>query len=294
MLRVAGSSGDFLQLKATGKDIRVLYSPLDAVKLAEANPDRQVVFFAVGFETTAPANAMAAWLARRRRLANFSLLVSHVLVPPALSFVLEAPENRVEAFLGPGHVCTVMGTEEYEPICERHRVPIVVTGFEPLDLLEGVLRAVRQLERGEARVENQYDRVVRAAGNAASRALLQQVFEVCDRSWRGMGVLPRSGLRLNEEYRAFDAERRFAVQASPAAPPGACISGQVLRGLKKPPDCPAFGRACTPETPLGATMVSSEGACAAYFRYRPELLAAPASAIGLHPHRPRANEEPAS
>lgn len=267
MLRVPGSRGDFLQLKATGKDIRILYSPLDAVKLAEAHPDKQVVFFAVGFETTAPANAMAAWLAKQRRLANFSLLVSHVRVPPALTFILQAPGNRVQGFLGPGHVCTVMGTHEYEPICTRYLTPIAVTGFEPVDLLEGVLCVVRQLERGEARVENQYARVVRVDGNLASRSLLQEVFEVCDRPWRGIGMVPRSGLRLTYEYRAFDAEHRFEVAAISPLEPSACISGQVLRGLKKPTDCPAFGRTCTPQTPLGATMVSSEGACAAYFQY---------------------------
>jgi hydrogenase expression/formation protein HypD len=268
MLRIPGSSGDFLQLKAAGKDIRILYSPLDAVKIAETNADRQVVFFAVGFETTAPANAMAAWLAKQRGISNFSLLVSHVLVPPAISFILQAPGNRVQAFLGPGHVCTVMGTYEYESISAAYEVPIVVTGFEPIDLLEGVLCAVRQLERGEARVENQYARVVRDEGNGLSRSLLREVFEVCDRPWRGIGLLPKSGLRLGHEYRAFDAERVFEVEAISAVEPAVCISGQVLRGLKKPPDCPAFGTGCTPQTPLGATMVSSEGACAAYFHYR--------------------------
>jgi hydrogenase expression/formation protein HypD len=268
MLRVPGSAGDLLSLKASGKDIRVLYSPLDAVKLAESNPTRQVVFFAVGFETTAPANAMAVWLARRRGLGNFSLLVSHVLVPPSLAFLLRAPDNRVQAFLGPGHVCTVMGTHEYEAICARYGTPIVVTGFEPVDLLEGALRAVQQLERGQAQVENQYARVVRRDGNEASRALLREVFEPCDRIWRGIGVLPASGLRLAPAYRSYDAEHRFEVQTIAPVEPSSCISGQVLRGLKKPPECPAFGTTCTPRTPLGATMVSSEGACAAYFQYR--------------------------
>jgi hydrogenase expression/formation protein HypD len=267
MLRIPGSRGDFLQLKASGKDIRILYSPLDAVKLAEGNPDREVVFFAVGFETTAPANAMAAWLAKRRGLSNFSLLVSHVLVPPSLAFILQAPGNRVQGFLGPGHVCTVMGTREYESISARYRIPIVVTGFEPVDLLEGVLRAVRQLEHGEARVENQYARVVRDEGNPASRSLLAEVFDVCDRPWRGIGLLPKSGLRLSHEYRTFDAERRFEVDAIAPRESSACISGQVLRGVKRPTDCPAFGIQCTPQSPLGATMVSSEGACAAYFHY---------------------------
>jgi hydrogenase expression/formation protein HypD len=278
MLRIPGSRGDFLQLKARGRDIRVLYSPLDAVKLAEAHPDKQVVFFAVGFETTAPANAMAASVAKKRQLANFSLLVSHVRVPPALTFILQAPGNRVQGFLGPGHVCTVMGTHEYEPICAKYLTPIVVTGFEPVDLLEGVLCAVRQLERGEARVENQYARVVRAEGNRASLSLLQEVFEVCDRPWRGIGILPKSGLRLTYEYRAFDAEHRFEVEAISPLEPSACISGQVLRGMKKPTDCPAFGRTCTPQTPLGATMVSSEGACAAYFQYGLRLRPAPRQA----------------
>jgi hydrogenase expression/formation protein HypD len=226
-----------------------------------------VVFFAIGFETTAPANAMAAWLARQRRLQNFSLLVSQVLVPPSLTFILEAPGNRVQAFLGPGHVCTVMGTQEYQPISARHRVPIVVTGFEPIDLLEGILRAVRQLEIGEARVENQYGRVVQADGNRRSRQLIDEVFEICDRPWRGIGLLPKSGLRLRHEYRAHDALHIFDVDGSTSVEPAACISGQVLRGLKKPSDCPAFGRTCTPRTPLGATMVSSEGACAAYYQY---------------------------
>jgi hydrogenase expression/formation protein HypD len=272
MLRIPGSSGDFLQLKSAGKDIRILYSPLDAVKLAETHPDKQVVFFAVGFETTAPASAMAVWLAKERRLQNFSLLVSHVLVPPSLTFILQAPGNRVQGFLGPGHVCTVMGTREYQPICARYRVPIVVTGFEPLDLLEGVLWAVAQLERGDARVENQYARVVTEEGNRVSQTLLREVFEVCDRPWRGIGLLPKSGLRLTYEYRGFDAERRFEVEAISPVEPSACISGQVLRGLKRPTECSAFGTTCTPQTPLGATMVSSEGACAAYLPYgRPRL-----------------------
>jgi hydrogenase expression/formation protein HypD len=267
MLRVPGSAVDLLQLKARGCDVRVVYSPLDALKVAEANPDRQVVFFAIGFETTAPANAMAAWLAHQRGLGNFSLLVSQVLVPPALRSILDSPGNRVQAFLGPGHVCTVMGTAEYQPIAGGYRVPIVVSGFEPLDLLEGILRAVEQLERGEARVENQYGRVVRAEGNPEARRLIEEVFEVCDRPWRGLGVLPGSGLRLRPRFRALDAESTFELQDRPVNEPAACISGQVLRGLKKPDQCPAFGRTCTPRTPLGATMVSSEGACAAYYQY---------------------------
>jgi hydrogenase expression/formation protein HypD len=268
MLRVPGSRGDLLQLKAQGGDVRVVYSPFDAVRFAAANPSRRVVFFAIGFETTAPANAMAVWQARRERVSNFSLLVSHVRVPPAISAILQAPGNRVQAFLGPGHVCTVMGLSEYEAISRQYGVPIVVSGFEPVDLLEGVLLAVRQLESGRAVVENQYARVVRAEGNPDSRRLLDDVFEVCDRPWRGVGLLPKSGLRLRYEFREHDAERLYEVAEVGALEPAVCISGQVLRGLKKPNDCPAFGTTCTPESPLGATMVSSEGACAAYYLYR--------------------------
>jgi hydrogenase expression/formation protein HypD len=267
MLRVPGSRADLLQLKSRGSDVRVVYSPLDAVNLAAANPDRQVVFFAIGFETTAPPNAMAVWLARKRKLANFSVLVSHVLVPPVLSAMLDAPDNRVQGFLGPGHVCTVMGTTEYEPIANRYRVPIVITGFEPLDLLEGVFRTLRQLESGRAAVENQYGRAVRAEGNLASRRLIEDVFAVCDRKWRGVGTIAGSGFRLRDEYREYDAEERFAVDGIETEESSVCISGQILRGLKKPHDCPAFGKQCTPQSPLGATMVSSEGACAAYYSY---------------------------
>jgi len=267
MLRVPGSRGDLLQLKSQGADVRIVYSPLDAVQLAAANPQRQVVFFAIGFETTAPANAMAVWLAARRGLTNFSVLVSHVLVPPAIAAVLDAPDNRVQAFLGPGHVCTVVGYAEYEPLVARYNVPIVVTGFEPVDMLEGILMTVGQLEAGEARLENQYGRVVVRDGNPASVALIGDVFEVCDRKWRGVGSIPRSGWRLSEAYRQFDAERRFEVEAIETTESSVCISGQILRGIKKPHDCPAFGSTCTPDTPLGATMVSAEGACAAYFAY---------------------------
>jgi hydrogenase expression/formation protein HypD len=267
MLRVPGSRGDLLALKAQGHDVRIVYSPLDAVELAAANPGRQVVFFAIGFETTAPANAMAVWLARRRRLANFSLLVSHVLVPPAMTAILQAPGNRVQGFLGPGHVCTVMGITEYVPIAARYRVPIVITGFEPIDMLEGILMTVRQLEAGAASVETQYARAVRGDGNPASRRLLDEVFEVCDRKWRGVGSIPKSGYRLRYEYREHDAERRFEVSDVVTRESPVCISGQILKGLKKPRECPAFGTQCTPETPLGATMVSSEGACAAYYAY---------------------------
>jgi len=267
MLRVPGSRGDLLQLKSHGADVRVVYSPLDAVQLAAANPGREVVFFAVGFETTAPANAMAAWLARKRGMRNFSLLVSHVLVPPAITAILQAPGNRVQGFLGPGHVCTVVGYEEYEPIARDFRVPVVVTGFEPVDLLEGVLRAVRQLEAGRAEVENQYGRAVRREGNPRSRKLIGEVFEVCDRKWRGVGLIPSSGYRLRDEYREHDAESLFDTGAIQTQESPVCISGQVLRGLAKPHECPAFGKTCTPQNPLGATMVSAEGACAAYYAY---------------------------
>jgi hydrogenase expression/formation protein HypD len=273
MLRVPGSRGDLLRLKSHGADVRVVYSPLDAVNLAAANPDKKVVFFAIGFETTAPPNAMAAWLARKRDLRNFSLLVSHVLVPPAITAILQSPGNRVQAFLGPGHVCTVMGCDEYPPLSEKFHVPIVITGFEPVDMLEGVLRVVRQLEAGEATVENQYGRAVRPEGNPQSRALIAEVFEVCDRKWRGVGSIPMSGYRLRPAYRDFDAERLFEVADIFTEESSVCISGEILRGMKKPPDCPAFGKSCTPLNPLGATMVSSEGACAAYHAYGRHLAA---------------------
>jgi hydrogenase expression/formation protein HypD len=267
MLRVPGSRGDLLQLKSQGSDIRVVYSPLDAVNLAAANPQRQVVFFAIGFETTAPPNAMAVWMAHKRGLKNFSVLVSHVLVPPAITAILQAPGNRVQAFLGPGHVCAVMGTTEYEPLARRFNVPIVITGFEPIDMLEGVLRTVRLLEAGQVGIENQYSRAVRAEGNKDSKALIEEVFEVCDRKWRGVGLIPRSGYKLRKEYRDHDAERLFEVNDIETQESQVCISGQILRGLKKPHQCPAFGKECTPRTPLGATMVSAEGACAAYHAY---------------------------
>lgn len=267
MLRVPGSRGDLLQLKSQGGDVRVVYSPLDAVNLAAAHPDRQVVFFAIGFETTAPANAMAVWLARKRRLTNFSVLVSHMLVPPSMTAILQAPGNRVRGFLGPGHVCTVMGYTEYEPIARRYQVPIVVTGFEPVDMLEGVLMTVRQLEAGRAVVENQYGRAVRREGNPASKKLIDEVFEICGRKWRGVGSIPKSGYRLRHEYRDHDAERLFEMDDIETHESSACISGQILRGLKKPHDCPAFGKECTSQMPLGATMVSAEGACAAYYAY---------------------------
>jgi hydrogenase expression/formation protein HypD len=267
MLRVPGSRGDLLQLKAQGSVVRVVYSPPDAENLAAANPSREVVFFAIGFETKAPPNAMAVWLARKRRLSNFGLLVSHVLVPPMMTALLQSPGNRVQGFLGPGHVCAVMGTTEYEPIARRFRVPVVVTGFEPLDLLEGILRTVQQLEAGRAEVENQYGRAVREEGNPRSKQLIDDIFEVCDRTRRGVGVIPECGLKLRHEFREHDAERRFEVDAIETQESPLCISGQILQGLKKPHDCPAFGKQCTPRTPLGATMVSSEGACAAYHAY---------------------------
>jgi hydrogenase expression/formation protein HypD len=267
MLRVPGSRGDLLAVKAQGGDVRIVYSPLDAVDIAAANPSRPVVFFAIGFETTAPANALAVWQAQRRGLANFSMLVSHVIVPPVLTAILQSPGNRVQAFLGPGHVCTVVGYREYEPIAAEYRVPIVISGFEPVDLLEGVLESVRLLERGAARVENQYRRVVNRDGNRTSQRLLDEVFEICDRKWRGIGIIPKSGYKLRHEFRAHDAERLFELQDIETDESSACISGQILRGLKKPKHCPAFGRTCTPQSPLGATMVSSEGACAAYYAY---------------------------
>ena len=267
MLRVPGSRSSLLEAKAAGADVRMVYSPLDALKLARANPGREVVFFAVGFETTAPANAMGVWQAEREGLANFSILVAHVLVPPAIEAILSSPNRRIDAFLAAGHVCTVMGYEEYEPIAQRYRVPIVVTGFEPLDLLEGIFMAVAQLEDGRAEVENQYRRAVRREGNRPAQQRVAEVFEVSARKWRGIGEIPSSGLRLRERYRRFDAETRFGVAEAGIEEAGECIAGLVLQGIKKPFECPAFGARCTPETPLGAPMVSSEGACAAYYHY---------------------------
>jgi hydrogenase expression/formation protein HypD len=267
MLRVPGSDGDLLVLKSRGADIRVVYSPIDALKIARANPDKKVVFFAIGFETTAPGNAMTVWQARKQGIKNFSVLVSHVLVPPAIASLLQSPLNRVQGFLGPGHVCTVMGYREYEPISERFQVPIVITGFEPLDILEGVLMTVRQLEQGRWEVENQYPRVVKREGNLVAQDLVNEVFEIGDRKWRGVGSIPKSGYKLRYEMRDHDAERIFEVEEIDTREPDICISGLVLRGVKKPHDCPAFGTLCTPEHPLGATMVSAEGACAAYYAY---------------------------
>ena len=276
MLRVPGRARDLLAVKAAGGDVRIVYSPLDALRIARDNPAREVVFFAVGFETTAPANAMAVYQARQQGLGNFSLLVSHVLVPPAMEAILASPANRVQAFLAAGHVCAVMGYEEYEPIASRYRVPIVVTGFEPLDILQGITLAVRQLEAGRAVVENQYRRAVQREGNRSAQDLVREVFNVVPRKWRGIGSIAASGLGLRPEYAGFDAELRFGVAALQADEPTECISGLVLQGVKKPPECPAFGSRCTPEHPLGATMVSSEGACAAYYHYRRRTPAAPA------------------
>jgi hydrogenase expression/formation protein HypD len=267
MLRVPGSESDLLSVKAGGGDVRMVYSPLDAVKLAQATPEREVVFFAVGFETTAPANAMAVRQASALGLDNFSILCSHVMVPPAIEAVLQAPGNRVEAFLAAGHVCTVMGYEEYEPIAEKYRVPIVVTGFEPLDLLHGIHMTVEALEQGRWGVENQYTRSVRLKGNPQARSVIDEMLEPCDRQWRGIGEIPQSGMRLREKYAGFDAERKFGVGSLTSQESPLCIAGEILQGLKRPHECSQFGSGCTPERPLGAPMVSNEGACAAYHRY---------------------------
>ncbi len=267
MLRVPGSSRSLLEAKAAGADVRIVYSPLDAVRIAQTTPNREVVFFAVGFETTAPANAMAVYQAARSGVGNFSILSAHVLVPPAMRAILSSPNCRVQGFLAPGHVCTVMGVEEYEAVVRDFRVPVVVTGFEPLDLLEGIRMTVAQLESGRAEIENQYARVVRNDGNPKAREIMTEVFEVGDRAWRGIGEISASGLRLREPYRRFDAEARFEISVGDVAEPAECIAGLVLQGIRKPHECEAFGSRCTPEHPLGAPMVSSEGACAAYYRY---------------------------
>ncbi|KIU16329.1 hydrogenase formation protein HypD [Mycolicibacterium llatzerense] len=268
MLRVPGSSKDLFRVKSEGGDVRVVYSPLDALTIARENPDRQVVFFGIGFETTAPANAMTVYQAKRLGIKNFSLLVSHVLVPPAIAAIMESPTCRVQAFLAAGHVCTVMGTDEYPALTEKYRIPIVVTGFEPLDILEGIRRTVIQLEAGRHELENAYPRAVQAQGNTAAKAMLEDVFEVGDRAWRGIGMIPNSGWRLSPAYRDFDAEYRFSVTGIHTAESVVCRSGEVLQGFIKPHECAAFGKECTPRNPLGATMVSSEGACAAYYLYR--------------------------
>jgi hydrogenase expression/formation protein HypD len=275
MLRVPGSETDLLSVKAGGGDVRIVYSPLDAVKIAREQPGKQVVFFAVGFETTAPANALAVYQARQLRLANFSVLVSHVLVPPAMRAILASRSNRVQGFLAAGHVCTVMGYEEYGPIAREFQVPVVVTGFEPLDILQGVLLCVKQLEEGRAEVENQYTRAVRREGNVPAQELMREVFRIIPRKWRGIGEIAQSGLGLTEAFAGFDAEARFGVAGQSKDEPPECVSGLIMQGVMKPQECPAFGSKCTPEHPLGATMVSSEGACAAYYRYR----ALPGSAL---------------
>jgi hydrogenase expression/formation protein HypD len=268
MLRVPGSATDLLRVKASGGDVRIAYSPMEAVKIARANPERRVVFFGIGFETTAPANAMAVLQAKREGLRNFSMLVSHVLVPPAISLLLESPANRVQGFIAPGHVCTVMGYWEYEVLSKQYRVPIVVGGFEPVDLIEAIGMLVTQLEEGRAETENQYVRAVSREGNRAAQKVLREVFEVTDRKWRGIGMIPQSGFRLRAEFAEHDAERIFGLADTVVEEPAECISAQVLQGLKKPVDCPAFGVRCTPEHPMGAPMVSAEGACAAYYQYR--------------------------
>ncbi len=267
MLRVPGSNGDLFSVRATGGDVRVVYSSLDAVKIARENPDKQVVFFAIGFETTAPANAMSVVHAQKLGLKNYSMLVSHVRVPPAMHAILGSPGNRVQGFLAAGHVCTVMGFWEYPPLAQKYKVPIVVTGFEPLDISQGILYAVRQLEKGIFETENAYSRVVSFDGNQPAQQIINRVFEECDQTWRGIGVIPMSGWKLKPEFKEFDASDRFSVQSIKPIESPLCIAGQILQGLKKPFDCTAFGRQCTPESPLGATMVSSEGACAAYYRY---------------------------
>ena len=268
MLRVPGTTEDLLAVKARGGDVRIVYSPLDALKIAQENPDRQVVFFAVGFETTAPAHAMAVYQAKQLGVKNFSILPALVLLPPVLEALLQSPDRQVQGFLAAGHVCSVMGYREYEPIAQQYQVPIVVTGFEPVDILEGIYLCIQQLEAGEAKVENQYQRSVSRSGNLPAQQMLSEVFTIIPRGWRGMGTIDQSGLGLSRTYEDFDANRRFPADAIPTATASPCISGLVLQGLVKPDACPAFGKQCTPDHPLGATMVSSEGACAAYYQYR--------------------------
>jgi hydrogenase expression/formation protein HypD len=268
MLRVPGSEQDLFRVKSAGGDVRVVYSPLDAMTIARNNLDKQVVFFGIGFETTAPPNAMTVYQAKRMGVENFSLLVSHVRVPPAIEAIMQSPTCRVQAFLAAGHVCSVMGTEEYPALAQTYRVPIVVTGFEPLDILEGIRRTVHQLEEGRHVVENAYQRAVPEEGNPTARAMLKDVFEVTDRAWRGIGMIPQSGWRLSEKYRDYDAEHRFSVTGIQTEESSICRSGEVLQGMIKPHECEAFGTICTPRNPLGATMVSNEGACAAYYLYR--------------------------
>ena len=272
MLRVPGSIKDLFAVRAQGGNVRIVYSPLEAVQIAEANPDKQVVFFAIGFETTAPANAMAVLQAKNKNIKNFSVLVSHVRVPPAMEAILSSKSNRVQAFLAAGHVCAVMGFHEYPPIAEKYRVPIVVTGFEPIDLLNGLLAAVKQLESGQAMAENQYQRAVKFDGNESAQRTIRSVFQSTDRKWRGIGVIRQSGWSLSPEFESFDSEKRFDVENISTQESSLCIAGEILQGLKKPPQCPAFGKQCTQQTPLGAPMVSAEGACAAYYRYHREAI----------------------
>jgi len=268
MARVPSTHGSLLEAKAAGGDLRLVYSPIEALQIARENPQKEVVFFAVGFETTAPATAMAAYRAKQEGLKNFSMLVSHVLVPPAIEALMRTPACRVDGFLAAGHVCTIMGWHEYQPLADQYGVPIIVTGFEPVDILQGIYMCVSQLEEGRTALENQYSRVVRPQGNVAAQEMVWRVFEVAAQEWRGIGVIPKSGLQLREAFEDFDAERRFTISHRPTSDNGACISGEILQGLKKPMDCPAFGKRCTPMSPLGATMVSSEGACAAYYQFR--------------------------
>ena len=267
MVRVPGSSKNLLQAKAEGADIRMVYSPLEAVAIARANPSREVVFFAVGFETTAPANALSVILAEKEGIRNYSLLVSHVLVPPAMEAILADEESKIQAFLGAGHVCTVMGYEEYYPLAEKYKIPIVVTGFEPVDLLQGILMAVKQLESGRYELENQYARVVNREGNPHAIDVISRVFKVADRDWRGLGTIPMSGYELRNNFKRFDATRKFEIDPGRTEEPKECMAGMVLKGLMKPHECPQFGKGCTPMHPMGAPMVSSEGACAAYYHY---------------------------
>jgi len=274
MLRVPGSKKNLLEAKASGADVRILYSPLEALKLARDNPDKEVVFFAVGFETTAPANALSVIQAAKLGLTNYSILASHVLVPPAMEAILADPESRIDAFLAAGHVCTIMGIEEYKPIAERYRIPIVVTGFEPVDLLQGILMTVKQLEQREHKVENQYVRSVKREGNRLAQEAIQEVFEISDRTWRGIGNIPASGYEVKEEYKRYNAHLKYHINLPLAVEDGDCISGSIMRGNSKPLQCPNFGRTCTPEHPLGAPMVSSEGACAAYYHYSSALVQA--------------------
>lgn len=273
MLRVPGSKKDLLSVKAEGGDVRILYSPMDGLKIAKENPHKEIIFFAVGFETTAPANAMSVYQAKQQGIKNFSILISHVLVPPAIEAILSSPQNKINAFLAAGHVCTIMGYEEYYPIAKKYNVPIVVTGFEPVDILCGVYMAVKQLEERRAEVENQYSRVVDEAGNVHAQNIIKEVFKIRNRKWRGIGEIYQSGLGLNDDYVEYDAERKFNLVDFKVEEPSECISGLILQGVKKPFDCEAFGKTCTPEHPLGATMVSTEGACAAYYKYRNKMKA---------------------